>query len=83
MLVLTRRLDESIVIEGGIRITVLGVKGGQVRLGISAPPDVRVDRQEVHERIASFDEPSRLTTVLSKKPDDLLLVLPAQRGTIR
>ena len=52
MLVLTRRLDEAIVIEGGIHITVLAVKEGQVRLGITAPADVRVDRQEVHARRA-------------------------------
>ena len=42
--------DESIVIDGHIRITVISVQGEKVRLGIEAPPDVRVDRQEVHER---------------------------------
>jgi carbon storage regulator len=50
MLVLTRRPGEEIVIEGGIRLTVLGVKGNQVRIGITAPASVRVDRQEVHAR---------------------------------
>jgi carbon storage regulator len=50
MLVLMRRPDESIVIDGNIRITIVSVKGDKVRLGIEAPPDVRVDRQEVHER---------------------------------
>jgi carbon storage regulator len=50
MLVLMRRPDESIVIDGTIRITVVSVKGDKVRLGIEAPPDVRVDRQEIHER---------------------------------
>jgi carbon storage regulator CsrA len=50
MLVLTRRIGEGIVIDEGIRVTVAGVQGSRVRLNISAPPSVRVDRQEVHER---------------------------------
>jgi carbon storage regulator len=54
MLVLTRRVGEEIVIDGGIVITVAGVKGGLVRLGITAPPSVCVDRREVHERRTQF-----------------------------
>ncbi len=50
MLVLTRRVGEEIVIDGNIRVTVVAIKGDRVRLGISAPDFVRVDRQEVHER---------------------------------
>jgi carbon storage regulator len=50
MLVLTRRPEEEIVIDGGIRITVLGVVGNKVRLGIVAPASVRVDRSEIVER---------------------------------
>jgi carbon storage regulator len=50
MLVLTRRVGEAIIIEGGIRVTVVSVQGEKVRVGIDAPPDVQVDRQEVHER---------------------------------
>lgn len=50
MLVLTRRPNESIVIGGGIRVTILGIKGGQVRIGIEAPPEVVVDREEVAQR---------------------------------
>jgi carbon storage regulator len=50
MLVLTRRIGETIVIDNTVRITVLEMKGDRVRLGVSAPPDVVVDRQEVHER---------------------------------
>jgi carbon storage regulator len=50
MLVLTRRIGEEIVIGGDIRVTVVAIKGDRVRLGISAPDFVRVDRQEVHER---------------------------------
>jgi carbon storage regulator len=60
MLVLTRRVGEEIVIAGSIRITVLSVRGEQVRLGITAPPSVCVDREEIHARRAEFaDAPTR------------------------
>jgi carbon storage regulator len=52
MLVLSREEKEEIVIGGGtIRITVVAIRGDRVRLGITAPRDVRVDRSEVHERV--------------------------------
>jgi carbon storage regulator len=50
MLVLTRRTGEQLVIDEDIVVTVLSVEGDRIRLGISAPPSIRVDRQEVHER---------------------------------
>jgi carbon storage regulator len=58
MLVLTRRLGETIVIDGDISITVVGVKGDRIRLGVSAPKDVPVDRQEVHERRSQWMDES-------------------------
>ena len=51
MLILTRRISESIMIRDDVKITVLGVKGNQVRLGIEAPKDVAVHREEIYERI--------------------------------
>jgi carbon storage regulator len=54
MLVLARRAGEQIVIDGNIRLTVVAVKGNQVRLGISAPPEISVDRKEVHDRRAEL-----------------------------
>ena len=51
MLVLTRRPGESIVIGNGIKLTVVNVGPGRVKIGIEAPPSVRVDRAEVHSRI--------------------------------
>lgn len=51
MLVLTRRPGEQIVIGNGIRVTVVSVGPGRVKIGIEAPPDVRIDRQEIHEKI--------------------------------
>jgi len=55
VLVLTRRVGESIVIEGGIRVTVVEVRGDRVRLGIVAPESVQVDREEVHRRRKEFE----------------------------
>jgi carbon storage regulator len=51
MLILTRRHRESVRIGDDVTVTVLGVKGGQVRLGIEAPKTLAVHRQEVYERI--------------------------------
>jgi carbon storage regulator len=53
MLVLSRRLGEQIVIGGEIRITVVAVQGNKVRIGITAPPDIRVDREEISVRVQS------------------------------
>jgi carbon storage regulator len=57
MLILTRRVGESVVIGDEIAVTILGVKGNQVRVGVTAPKDVTVHRQEIYERIKSEQEP--------------------------
>lgn len=59
MLVLSRRIDETVVIDGDISITVVAIAGGKVRLGISAPPTVMVDRQEVVLRRAQQTVPQQ------------------------
>jgi len=51
MLVLSRRVDESLLIDKDIKITVLDIKGGQVRLGITAPESIKIHREEVFNRI--------------------------------
>jgi carbon storage regulator len=51
MLILTRRVGETVMIGNDVTVTVLGVKGSQVRVGVNAPRDVAVHREEIFERI--------------------------------
>lgn len=61
MLILTRRAQEKIIIGDGIEVTVLSMQGSQVRLGIQAPREIAVDRQEV------FEKKKAATQILFKK----------------
>ena len=64
MLVLTRRRGEGVAIGSDIRVTVLGMKGGQVHLGIEAPKTIEVHRDEVHARILKENRLAAQTRVI-------------------
>ena len=51
MLILTRKVNETLMVGDDVSVTVLGIKGGQIRIGINAPRDIPVHRQEVYEKI--------------------------------
>ena len=64
MLILSRHLGESVKIGDEVTVTVLGVKGGHVRLGFTAPPNIPVHREEVYERIQT----DRTTSMSKQEP---------------
>jgi len=77
MLILTRKLGESIAIGDGIKVTLLEIHGKQAKIGVLAPKDVSIHRQEVYEKIqqenlraagASEKDLTRLTELLTERP---------------
>ena len=56
MLILTRRVGESLMVGEEVTVTVLGVKGNQVRIGVNAPKEVAVHREEIYNRIHDVDD---------------------------
>jgi carbon storage regulator len=71
MLILTRRVGETVMIGHDVTVTVLGVKGNQVRIGVNAPKDVAVHREEIYERIKrEEDQDSRSGASITKIIDD-------------
>lgn len=62
MLILTRRVGESLMIGDEVNVTVLGIKGNQVRIGVNAPRDVSVHREEIYQRIQQESEAGSVST---------------------
>ena len=69
MLILTRRVGETVVIGNDVDVTVLGVKGNQVRLGVKAPREVSVHREEIYKRIKDETEapPKKVAKQVAKR----------------
>lgn len=69
MLILTRRVGETLMIGDEVSVTVLGVKGNQVRIGVNAPKEVAVHREEIYARIKKEQEGEN-TEVAADLPED-------------
>lgn len=74
MLILTRRVGETIVIGDDVIITVLGIKGNQVRIGINAPKDVSVHREEIYQRIQQEKNTTTPVTAAAPKTEETATV---------
>jgi carbon storage regulator len=70
MLILTRRVGETVMIGNEVTVTVLGVKGNQVRIGVNAPKDVAVHREEIYERIKREQDHDGNVNAATKMVDD-------------
>lgn len=83
MLILTRRVGETIVIGDDVIITVLGIKGNQVRIGINAPKDVSVHREEIYQRIQNEkkEAPAAAASAPVLKKDDAPVAAPVTTTT--
>jgi carbon storage regulator len=72
MLILTRRVGETVMIGNEVTVTVLGVKGNQVRIGVNAPKDIAVHREEIYERIRrEVDQEGRSPGQVANVVDDV------------
>jgi carbon storage regulator len=69
MLILTRRVGETLMIGDEVTVTVLGVKGNQVRIGVNAPKDIAVHREEIYERIKREQDGTGNTVAASPQPN--------------
>ena len=80
MLILTRRVGETLMIGDDVTITVLSAKGSNIRIGINAPKEVAVHREEIYQKIANQQREEKQDTQ-DKKPACLLYTSPSPRDS--
>ncbi len=78
MLILTRRVGETLMIGDEVTVTVLGVKGNQVRIGVNAPKEVAVHREEIYDRIKKEQEVDALGVVNDSPAHSPLAVMSVE-----
>ena len=71
MLILTRRVGETLMIGDEVTVTVLGVKGNQVRIGVNAPREVAVHREEIYDRIKAEEEQNQTQSTTEEEKDQV------------
>lgn len=83
MLILTRRVGETIVIGDDVIITVLGIKGNQVRIGINAPKTVSVHREEIYQRIQQEKNTAPTAAPAAPQREEAAATAPVVTTTVR
>jgi carbon storage regulator len=71
MLILTRRIGEKLIVGGNVTVTVLSIRGNQIRMGIDAPPEIKVYREEIYQKIQA-EQAEKQTSVLHDRKTSFL-----------